>query len=148
MTRNIPTPAATVTMRTVPSILGTFFARTCRSGSETVIIIPRRKLRSTISRKRRERVSAPPMCDPICVIDTSAPIVNIAIPTMTINAPIKNESMSPLSIGTKKKQRTATISVIGTTDATDSRSFSLKTFRLLNENSPKTSIHILYNVRE
>ena len=61
---------------------------------------------------------------PIWVIETSEPMLNSAMPTIIITEPMRNESISPLSTGMKNMHMNATINVIGTTDATDSRIFS------------------------
>ena len=42
ITRNRPTPAPTERISTLLGMLSTWFASTCRSGSETVIITPSR----------------------------------------------------------------------------------------------------------
>ena len=125
--RKKPTPTDTVTISTVVSISGVFVASTCRSGSATVIATPSTKLISRISPSFRDLVILAPIWFPICVIDSSEPRVNRAIPTIIIREPIRNESISPLSMGTKNMQRTATINVIGSTDKTDSFIFSANT---------------------
>ena len=122
--RNSPTPTDTVTMSTVLSIAGAFVASTCKSGSARVIINPSTKLSRRMSHSLRDFVIFAPMWLPIWVMETSEPMLNSAMPTIIITEPMRNESISPLSIGMKNRHRNATISVIGTTDATDSRIFS------------------------
>jgi hypothetical protein len=52
------------------------------------------------------------------------------MPTMIITDPIKNERKSELSSGIKKSARTATIKVMGRTEANASLIFSCNTLRL------------------
>ena len=111
---------------------GTFAASTCKSGSATVMITPSRKLRIRIRASLRERVMLAPMCVPICVMDRSEPTVNRPMPMMIMTEPIKNESISALLTGIRNRHSAATISVIGRTDATDSRIFSVIIFLLGN----------------
>ena len=89
-----------------------------------VMMTPSRKLSTRMMPSLRVRVMRAPMWLPICVMDRSAPMVNSPMPTMIITDPIRNDSISPLLTGTTNSPSSATISVIGSTDATDSRIFS------------------------
>ena len=126
--RNSPTPTETVTIRTVVSISGTFLASTCKSGSAMVMITPSTKLRIRITPSFFERVICAPMWVPICVMDRSDPTVNSPMPRMIMTDPIKNDSIRPLLTGIRNRHSAATISVIGSTEAMDSRIFSIITF--------------------
>ena len=126
-TRKSPTPTDTVIIKTDVSILGAFVASTCRSGSATVIAIPSIKLSRTISQSFLDFVIFAPMCVPICVIESSEPIVKRHIPTIIIAVPITNDKRSPFCTGTKNRHSMATIAAIGSTDATASCIFSFIT---------------------
>ena len=65
-------------------------------------------------------------------MDISAPRVNRPMPSTSRTAPIRKDSISPLSMGTSTKHSTATMAVIGSTEAMASRVFSLMTLRLYN----------------
>ena len=118
--RKRPTPTETVITSIKLSISGALAARTCKSGSATVIAIPRIKLKESISQSLRDFVIFAPIWLPICIMERSAPRVNSAIPKIIITEPTRNESISPLLTGTKNIQSAATISVIGKTESTDS----------------------------
>ena len=120
MTRNTPTPKATAPIRTAFGIFGTWFASTCRSGSEIVIMMPSKKLTNTISQTFLDLVMQLPTFVPIGVIAVSAPKVKNAMPTISSTAPIKKETSILLGIGATVKHSSSTMMVIGRTDAIDS----------------------------
>ena len=124
--RTRPTPTETVRIRTVLSICGTLAARTCKSGSATVMAAPSRKLTSRMTPRRRLLVSFAPIRLPMRDMDISAPSVNRPIPAMSSSEPIRNASISPASTGTSSRQTTSTIAVTGRTEAAASRSFSVR----------------------
>lgn len=115
----------------VLSIPGTFWASTCRSGSAMVITRPRMKASPRISHSRRDLVIFAPTRLPIWVMDSSAPSVNSPMPAISMAAPTRKASISPLPTGTKKKHSTATINVMGTTESTASFSLLLMILRLV-----------------
>ena len=113
-------------MSVVPSMSGTLAARTCRSGSATVMATPRPKLTIRISQSLRDLVSFAPMWLPMRVMAISAPRVNRPMPRMRRAEATTKESISPASTGTRKKQMATTMALMGRTDAAASRSFSNK----------------------
>ena len=131
MVRKMPTPAETVRISMVLSMPGTFCASTCRSGSAMVIARPKIKASTRISHRRRDLVIFAPTKLPIWVMDSSAPSVNRPMPTISISAPTRKASISPLPTGMKKKHRTATMMVMGSTESTASFSLLLIILRLV-----------------
>ena len=75
--------------------------------------------------RRRLPASSLPMPFPMGVMEISAPSWKNPIPTMSISAPTKNMTTVPNSSGTSSTLIPMTISVIGTTAARDSFSFSI-----------------------
>ena len=63
-------------------------------------------------------------------MDISAPRANRPMPSTSMAAPSRKDSISPLSMGTSAKHSTATMAVMGSTEAMASRIFSLMTLRL------------------
>ena len=123
-TRKIPTPVATARMITMLGTAGTCSARTCRSGSDTVMIKPRTKPRITITHSFLERVMLLPTRSPMGVMAISAPRVKNIIPITSITAPIIYSSIMPGEMGTMVKHSASTIMMIGSTALTASFSFS------------------------
>ncbi len=123
-TRKSPTPTETVMMSTAVFMCGTLEARTCRSGSATVIATPRMKLSARMSQSLRVLVMRAPVWLPICVMDASAPRVKRPIPTMSIMVPSRKASIRSVVTGTKLRHISATMSAMGSTDEMDSFSFS------------------------
>ncbi len=68
-----------------------------------------------------------PALFPKGVRELSTPKVNSPIPVISIRAPIIKESISPVETGTKVKQISIIIKVIGSTELTDSLIFSIIT---------------------
>ena len=126
--KNRPTPTDTVAIRAIRSMPGTLVARTCKSGSATVMTTPMIKLRARISQMFRDLVSLAPIRLPIWLMDCSDPKVNRAIPAMIMTVPTKKDSISPDPTGTKKKQSRLTISAMGSTESTASCNFSESAF--------------------
>ena len=62
---------------------------------------------------------------------SSAPSVNNPMPTISISAPTRKASINPLPTGMKKKHRTATMMVMGSTESTASFSLPLIILRLV-----------------
>ena len=120
---NSPTPAPTVTSRTLLLICGTVCARTCRSGSATVMAKPGRTPR--ISGIFFVRVSAVPILLPMGVMDCSAPRENSPIPTTSITAPIRKHSSRSGRIGVTMRHSRSTMTAMGSTDSAASTIFSL-----------------------
>ena len=131
MVRKMPTPTDTVRISMVLSMPGTFWARTCRSGSAMVMTTPRTKASTRMSHRRRDLVIFAPTRLPIWVMDSSAPSVNRPMPKISMTAPTRKASISPLPTGTKKKHSTATIRVMGSTESTASFSLLLMILRLV-----------------
>ena len=66
------------------------------------------------------------------LMDISAPRVKKPMPSTSRPAPTRKDSISPLSMGISAKHSSATITVIGSTEAMASLSFSLMIFLLYN----------------
>ena len=130
--RKRPTPTDTTMISTEDWMPGTLPASTCRSGSATVMAMPRRKLTERISFRLRDRVSCAPMWEPICVMDSSEPTVKSPMPRIRKRAPITKASIRSVSIGTQIRQSTATMVMMGSTEAQASFIFSRMTIRLFN----------------
>ena len=111
-------------MSTVVLMCGTLEASTVRSGSATVMAMPSTKLRMSMSERRRDFVMRAPVRLPICVMLASAPRVKRPMPTMSSMVPSRKASMRSVVTGTKPRHSTATMSAIGSTEETDSLSFS------------------------
>ena len=124
MTRNAPTPAATVRMRTVLGMASTCWARTVRSGSATVMMTPSTKAAARGTAIWRERLMYTPMPLPIGVMDRSTPRVNTPRPTIRSTAPKRNSTSVPGVRGTAVMLRSSTMAVMGRTEDRDSRIFS------------------------
>ena len=144
MVRKMPTPTDTVRISMVLSMPGTFWARTCRSGSAMVMTTPRTKASTRMSHRRRDLVIFAPTRLPIWVMDSSAPSVNSPMPRIRSPEPSRNESISPTSTRTSARHSTATIAVTGKTDAAASFSFSANTryckFLLLPNDCPRSRL--------
>ena len=137
ITRKTPTPTATAPTSTALGTPGTCSASTCRSGSDTVTMTPIRKPTITTTHSFRERVMAAPTRSPMGVMAVSAPRENRAMPRITITAPIRKASSVSVGMGAAVKLRTSTITMMGTTEASASRSFSHRTVLL----RPRRSRH-------
>ena len=124
--RNSPTPTATVTMSTGVSMWGTLTASTWRSGSETVMATPSRKLSSSTSHSLRVFIMREPTRLPMGVMAISAPSVNSPIPATSSSAPMKKSSIRSTDMGISTKQTTLTMSTRGKTEPKDSCSLSDK----------------------
>ena len=124
ITRNAPTPTATAPTRTALGTLGTCSASTWRSGSDTVMITPIRKLTDTTTHSFRDLVIWAPTRSPMGVMAVSAPSVNSPMPTISSTAPIKNASRMSVGTGAIVKHSSSTMAVMGSTDASASRTFS------------------------
>ena len=123
-TRNTPTPNATEKISTKLGTEETCSARTCRSGSEIVMMKPRIKPRITIKPSFRVRSILPPTCSPIGVIDSSAPMEKNNIPATTSTAPIRNSTRMLGESAAIVNPRASTISTMGSTALMDSLAFS------------------------
>ena len=74
------------------------------------------------------------------VMLASVPSVKRPMPAISSSTAMTKASMRSVLTGTKKRHRSATMSAIGATDATDSRSFSAKTV-LTRMNYPFASFY-------
>ena len=114
----------TVSINTKLSICGTVSARTCKSGSATVIATPSIKLTTKIKTRFFDFVKEEPIFVPIGVIEISAPKSNKPIPTIIITAPIKKDSKSPDGNGAILKHNKVTITTMGRTESAELLIFS------------------------
>ena len=121
---------------------GTCWAKTCKSGSEMVIIIPIIKLISMMMNTFLERVITLPTRSPMGVIDISTPTLKNNIPTISKIAPIKNVIKMLGGIGAIEKHKSKTIARIGRTAFNVSVSFSLNFERLNNNYIKRLSFSI------
>ena len=121
MTRKTPTPRATDQMITLFSIAGTWPARTCRSGSATVMMTPMRKLMPTMTHTFLERVISLPTASPRGIMDISDPRENRPMPTISSRLPIRNAIIALLDTGVTVKHSSSTMAVMGSTEVSDSR---------------------------
>ena len=137
ITRKMPTPTATAPTRMALGTPGTCWASTCRSGSDTVTMTPIKKPTPATTQSLRERVIAAPTRSPMGVMAVSAPRENRAMPRMTITAPIRNASSVSVGMGATVKLRISTMTMMGTTEASASRSFSHRMVLLF----PRRSCH-------
>ena len=117
-------------------MVGTWFASTVRSGSETVIMTPSIKLANTIIQIFFDLVMQVPTLFPIGVMAVSAPTVKKAIPTMRRAAPIRNDISILLGMGAIVKHSKRTIQVIGSTEEIDSFILSFNSDVCLNGSPP------------
>ena len=124
ITIKIPTPTATVRISTILGIADTWFASTCRSGSEIVMIPPIIKHTTAISTILLLLTSLPPTPCPSGVIAISAPSWKSPIPIINKIAPVRNNTKVLISSGTNVILRINTIIVIGRTLERDSFVFS------------------------
>ena len=130
--RKTPTPTDTVRMRSIFSRPSICSARITRSGSEMVTRIPMIKLTKVIIHIFLEAPTVAPIFEPRGCIDISAPAVKRLIPNTRQTIPTKNRNISPVDIGTMVMLSARTISAMGSTDRSDSLSFSLIRFKLLS----------------
>ena len=128
-TRKRPTPPATAPIRIPPGMEGTCPASTWRSGSETVTITPRRKERRTITLIFLLFVIQVPTFSPIGDMDSSAPSVKNIMPRIRSTAPIRKHKRMLGEIGATEKHRKRTMTMMGSTATSASRSFSLSLSR-------------------
>lgn len=124
ITRKTPTPTATAPTSVALGTPGTCWASTWRSGSDTVTMTPIRKPTAATTQSFLERVMAAPTRSPMGVMAVSAPRENRPMPRITITAPIRKASSVSVGMGATVKLRISTITVMGTTEAKASRSFS------------------------
>ena len=122
--RKIPTPTATVQMRTALGMEATWLASTCRSGSAMVTSAPSTKQISTTGSSSLPRLSRAPTPWPSGVIAISAPSWKKPMPTISSSAPIRNSVSAPISSGISVTLSTSTITVMGSTLESDSLIFS------------------------
>ena len=76
-----------------------------------------------------------------------ADMVNKPMPTISSTEPIRKDSIRSVVTGTKLKHTMVTISVMGRTDATASRNFSVSCFLSLNPFPPCSSLFLLYHMQ-
>ena len=129
MTRKTPTPRATDQMMTLLGMEGTCSARTCRSGSATVMSTPMRKLRSTMTEIFREEVISLPTYSPRGIMDISEPMVKRPMPRISRMPPTRNAIMALLETGVRTKHSRVTMPMMGRTETRDSRRGFRKTER-------------------
>ena len=129
ITRKMPTPSATARINTRFGIEGTCCASTCKSGSEIVITNPIIKVINTTLKMFFDLVIIVPTRSPIGVMEISTPTLKNNIPTIKRMAPIRNVIKILGGIGAIEKQRSKTITSIGTTAFRVSISFSLIIFQ-------------------
>ena len=113
--RNRPTPNATDRIRIIFGIEGTCSARTCRSGSEIVMMKPSRNERAVTMPSFFVFVIAVPTRSPIGVMAISAPAVKNIIPTRSSTVPIRKHRRMLGEMGATVKQSSITMSTIGIT---------------------------------
>ena len=133
ITRNTPTPAATVRMMTISGTAGTWFASTCKSGSAMVIKAPMRNTMGRMGHTERlpRRTTSPPTLSPMGIMAISAPREKSPIPTTRRMAPSRNIIRVPTGIsGARVKLSSSTRAVIGSTEERDSRVFAFRFFRI------------------
>ena len=135
ISRNNPTPTPTVTISSVPFITAlTCPARTARSGSATVISNPITKLMDSRMPIFLDLVRPSPMYCPIGVIAISAPRLNRLMPTISRAAAPAKTASSCLVISTQGVTASRKTSrLTGTTEISDSRSFSRRDFHRSRE---------------
>ena len=124
ITRNSPTPPATARIRIIFGTDGTWLARTCKSGSDIVIINPSKNEIKITSHSFLLLVILVPIRSPIGVIAISAPRVKNIIPAINSTAPIKKQSKILGEIGATEELSNNTIPTIGNTALNDSCNFS------------------------
>lgn len=100
---------------------GTWLARTCRSGSATVMITPIRKLMATMIHTFLERVISLPTASPRGIMDISEPRENSPMPTISRRLPTRKAIMALLDTGVTVKHSSRTMAVMGSTEVRDSR---------------------------
>ena len=99
---------------------GTWLARTCRSGSATVMITPIRKLMATMTHTFLERVISLPTASPRGIMDISEPRENSPMPTISRRLPTRKAIMALLDTGVTVKHSSRTMAVMGSTEVSDS----------------------------
>ncbi len=104
---------------------GTCPASTCRSGSDTVMIKPKRKERETITLTFLLLVMQVPTFSPMGDMASSAPSVKNIMPRISRTAPIRKHKRMLGEIGATEKHKKSTITMIGSTATNASRSFSM-----------------------
>ena len=123
--RNPPTPRATARIRVRLGTEGTCSARTCKSGSDMVIINPMIKLIRMTINTFLDFVMMEPTRSPIGVIDISTPTLKKSMPTINRTAPTRKVIRILGGIGAMEKHNINTIAKIGKTAFRVSVSFSL-----------------------
>ena len=114
-TRNRPTPAATARMSTALGMDCTWFASTCRSGSEMVIIKPSRKPRGRMIHSFFVRVMRAPSRSPMGSMASSAPRVKNIIPASSSSAPARKASRMLAGMGARVTDSSSTMATMGRT---------------------------------
>ena len=145
-TRNSPTPTETVMMSTVVSMCGTLPASTVRSGSATVMATPRTKLSERMSGRLRVLVIFAPRWLPMGVMEESDPRVKRPMPAMSITEPSTKASIRSAETGTRNRQSTATMRMMGSVEATASCSFSRSAVLTVNGITPGQKNVCLYSI--
>ena len=125
-TKNTPTPTATERIRVRLGMVGTWFASTWRSGSDTVIITPTKRDTRIITHRLRDLVLWEPTYSPMGVMEISAPRVKKPMPTISATAPTKKAISVPLGMGATVKHSASTSAVTGKTAWRDSRILARK----------------------
>lgn len=120
MLKKIPTHIPTQLMSIEFKMAGTCSARTCKSGSETVIKKPRtphiiKGIKILLFLFKDLYIPSPKGS-----IDIPEPIVKKLIPIISIIVPNKNKTSTPASRDTQVTERIRTITAIGKTEVKDS----------------------------
>ena len=129
-TRNVPTPPATDRIKIMLGTAGTCPARTCRSGSEMVIMKPSKKAVIMIRARLRLFVRADPTRSPMGVMDISAPRVKNIIPARIRTAPMRKHKRMLGEMGAMEKHKASTMQMMGRTAWRASCHFSVSFFRI------------------
>ena len=104
---------------------GSCWASTCRSGSAMVTTTPSTKHTTRGMPTRRARLICTPMPSPMGIMDMSTPRENSPIPTTSRMAPKRKSTMLPGVRGATVTLMASTMAVMGSTEARDSRIFSM-----------------------
>ena len=122
--RNSPTPPATARISVRLGMDGTCPASTCKSGSEMVIMKPRRKQRNSTSPRCMLPAIFLPTFSPMGVMDSSAPRLKNIMPRISRIPPKRNSRRIPEGRGAMVKLKRSTIPIMGRTAFNASLSFS------------------------
>ena len=124
MTKKIPTPTATAKIKVRLGMEGTCSAKTCKSGSDMVMINPMIKLIRIITNTFLDLVMMVPTRSPMGVMDISTPTLKNNIPTVNSVAPMRKVIRMLGGIGAIVKHNNNTIAKIGNTAFKVSVNFS------------------------